>query len=74
MPHRNVSKKAKKQRYGGWDKTLKTLRKRYTVKQEDTIRGKGNKNTPLSFHMRNVVVGGRSKAHPLPKRLEAKRT
>jgi hypothetical protein len=65
MPHRNVSKKAKKQRYGGWDKTLKGLRKRY---EEDTIRGKGNRKTPLSFHLKTVVMGGRQKAHPVPKR------
>jgi hypothetical protein len=69
MPHRNVSKKAAKQRYGGWDKTLKTLRKRYEAKpMEDTIQGKGNKNTLPSFHMRNVVAGGRQRTHPIPQR------
>jgi hypothetical protein len=73
MPHRNVSKKAKKQRYGGWDKTLKGLRKKYETKpKESTIRGKSSVRAPLSFHLKTVVVGGRQKAHPVPN-VEVKR-
>jgi hypothetical protein len=69
MPHRNVPKKVAK-RQKNWDKKLKTLRKRYQAKpKESTTHGKGNKkNTPLSFHMPNVVARGRLKARPVPER------
>ena len=72
MPRRKTT--GRKTRFGGWDKTLKGLRKRYTVKpKENTIHGGANTASRPSFHQRTLVIRGRVRAHPLPSRLEVKR-